>query len=569
MDNLEEKLEEKETEMTQEELKSIYEETIKGVSPGDVVTGKVVAVTDQEAMVDIGYKAEGVVPLAEFQEPPQVGDEVVVYVKTLSHKGEGPLLSKREADRIRAWENLKESFNKGTPVVGRVSKRVKGGFRVDVGGVEAFLPMSQADVRPVRNPEELVGKEFQFKVVDLNERSNNVILSRKQLLEEELAREKEAFWERMKVGKVFEGKVKSITTYGAFIDLGVVDGLLHINDISWRKIKHPSDELSKGQRVWVKVLDFDRERERISLGMKQLTPDPWEGVDEKYPVGTRVKGKVTGIVDYGAFVEIEEGLEGLVHISEFSWSRRIKHPSEVLKEGDEVECVVTAVDKENRRLSLSLKQVAPDPWETVEERYPVGKVVEGVITRVYPDRALLELEEGVEGVLRAEDLSWNRKVRHPGDLFQRGDKVEVKVLGVDVERRKVKVGYKQTKPDPWDEFLRAYAEGDEVRGRVSSITDFGVFLEIMDGVEGLIHVSQLDEKKVKDPREVVKEGDTITAKIVKIDPAARRISLSVREYKRSKEVEETSKYMDNQSHGEGFLKLGEILGKMINRENNK
>jgi len=558
---------EEKNEITQEELNSFYEETIKGVSRGDVVKGKVVAVTDKEAIVDIGYKAEGTVPLTEFEEPPQVGDELDVYVRSLSHAGEGPLLSKKEAERIRAWENLRESLEKGTPVKGKVVRRIKGGFRVDVGGVEAFLPMSQADGKPVKRPEELVNKVYEFKVLDFNERSSNVILSRRQLLEEEEAREKEAFWERMKAGKVFEGKVKSLTTYGAFVDLGVVDGLLHINDISWRKIKHPSDVVDKGQRVWVKVLDFDREKEKVSLGMKQLTPDPWEKAEEKYPLGTKVKGKVTGVVDYGAFVEVEEGLEGLIHISEFSWSRRIKHPSEVLEEGDEVECVVTNVDRDGRRLSLSLKQVEPDPWQTVEELFPVGKMVEAVVTRVYPDRALVELAEGVEGVLRSEDLSWDKRVRHPGDLFQRRDKVEVKILGVDPERRKVRVGFKQTKPDPWDEFLKTYAEGDNVRGNVSSVTDFGVFLEVMSGVEGLIHVSQLDEKKVKDPREIVKEGDTISAKIVKIDPAARRISLSVREFKRAQEVEETGKFIDTQSQGEGFLKLGEILGKMINKEN--
>lgn len=557
---------EEKNEITQEELNSFYEKTIKGVSRGDVVRGKVVDVTDKEAMVDIGYKVEGTVPLTEFEEPPQVGDELDVYVRSLSHAGEGPLLSKKEVERIRAWENLRESLEKGTPVKGKIVRRIKGGFRVDVGGVEAFLPMSQADGKPVKHPEELVDKVYEFKVLDLNEKSGNVILSRRQLLEEEKAKEREAFWERMKVGKVLEGKVKSLTTYGAFVDLGVVDGLLHINDMSWRKIKHPSDVVDKGQRVWVKVLDFDRDKGKVSLGMKQLTPDPWEKAEEKYPLGTKVKGKVTGVVDYGAFVEVEEGLEGLIHISEFSWSRRIKHPSEVLKEGDEVECVVTNVDKDSRRLSLSLKQVEPDPWETVEERFPVGKVVEAVVTRVYPDRALVELAEGVEGVLRSEDLSWDRRVRHPGDLFQRGDKVEVKILGVDPERRKVRVGFKQTKPDPWDEFLKTYTEGDSVRGSVTSVTDFGVFLEIMGGVEGLIHVSQLDEKKVKDPRDIVKEGDTISAKIVKIDPAARRISLSVRELKRAQEAEETSKFMDNQSPGEGFLKLGEILGKMINRE---
>ncbi len=557
---------EEKDEITEEELNSYYEETIKGISRGDVVRGKVVAITDKEAMVDIGYKAEGMVPLTEFTEPPQVGDELEVYVRSLSHGGEGPLLSKREAERIRAWENLREAHERGTPIKGKITRRIKGGFRVDVGGVEAFLPMSQADVKPVRRPDELINRDYEFKVLDLNERSSNVILSRRQLLEEERAREKKAFWDRMKTGKVFEGKVKSITTYGAFVDLGVVDGLLHINDMSWKKIKHPLDVLDKGQRVWVKVLDFDRESEKVSLGMKQLTPDPWEKAEEKYPVGTKVRGKVTGIVDYGAFVEVEEGLEGLVHVSEFSWSRRIRHPSEVLKEGDEVECVVTNVDREGRRLSLSLKQVEPDPWETVEERFPVGKVVEAAVTRVYPDRALVELAEGVEGVLRAEDLSWDKRVRHPGDLFQRGDRIRVKVLSVDPGRRKVRVGLKQTRPDPWEEFLRAYAEGDNVRGRVSSVTDFGVFLEIMDGVEGLIHVSQLDEKKVKDPREVVKEGETLSARIIRIDPDARRISLSVKEFKKAQEVEETDKFIGNQDQGEGFLKLGEILGKMINRE---
>ncbi len=554
------------TEITQEELNSFYEETIKGVFPGDVVKGKVVAVTDKEAMVDIGYKAEGVVDLTEFELSPQIGDELYVYVKTLSHKGEGPLLSKKEADRLKAWKNLRNAFEDGNSVKGKVTRRVKGGFRVDLSGIEAFLPMSQADVRPLKRPDELLDKELEFTVVDFNERSGNVILSRRRLLEEEREREKAAFWDRMKVGKVFEGKVKNITTYGAFVDLGVVDGLLHINDISWKKIKHPSDVLSKGQSVWVKVLGFDKDNEKVSLGMKQLVPDPWEDADEKYPSGGKVSGRVTGIVDYGAFVELEEGLEGLVHISEFLWSRRVKDPKEVLQEGDTVECVVTAVDMDNRRISLSLKRVEPDPWEAVQERFPVGEIAEGLVTRIYPDRAFVELEEGVEGILRSEDLTWTKKSCHPRDLFQKGDKIKVKVLEVDTAKRRVRLGLKQIQPDPWDELLSTYKEGDAVKGRVSSITDFGVFLEIINGIEGLIHISQLNEKKVGNPRDVVKEGETVTAKIVKIDPAARRVSLSVKEYLRDKEAAETDKFMETHStNGEGFLKLGEILGKMINK----
>jgi len=551
--------------ISREELKDFYEKSLKELSPGEIVKGKVVSVTDKEAMIDIGYKAEGTVPLSEFDVPPKVGEELEVYIRSLS-RGEGPLLSMREAQRIRAWENLVESFHKGEPIKGKIIKRVKGGYKVETAGIEAFLPLSQTDKKPVRHPDEWLDKELSFKVMDLKEDTGNVILSRKRLLEEEEEKEKRAFWNRMKVGKVFEGKVKSLTSYGAFVDLGVVDGLLHINDISWRKIKHPSEVLSKGQRIWVKVLSFDKSKERVSLGMKQLSPDPWDSVYKKYPVGKRIKGRVTGIMDYGAFVELEEGIEGLIHVSEFSWSRRLRHPSEFVKVGDEVECVVISVDKRARRLSLSLRRITPDPWDTVEEKYPVGKAVKGVITRIYPDRALVELEEGVEGVVRCEDLSWNKKNPHPDSFFTRGEKVELKVLDIDKERKKIKLGLKQLKPDPWKEFERLYHVGDDVRGKVTSITDFGVFLEIMEGIEGLIHISQLDERRVKNPHDVVKEGDTLTAKIMKIDPGNRRISLSIKEYKRAKEKEETSRFMNAQMRGESILKLGEILGKMINKK---
>ncbi len=547
------------------DMGSLYEDTLKQLRPGDIVKGTVVSITGNEVLVDVGYKAEGVVPLVEFDSPPEVGDEIEVYVRSLAGES-GVVLSKKEADKRKKWEEIVRARETGDCVDGVVKEKIKGGYRVDLGGYLAFLPQSQADVRPLEDPASLVGLESKFRILDINTQGRvpNIVVSRRAWLEEELEREKEAFWDRLVEGKVIEGQVKKIMDYGVFVNLGPVDGFMHISDISWKKVSHPSEVLREGQRIWVKVLSFDREKGKVSVGMKQLVPDPWENVEEKYPVGSRVKGRVVSIVNYGAFVELEEGVEGLVHISEFSWTKRIKHPSEMVKEGDEVECVVIDVKPKERRISLSLKRIEEDPWEKVEERFPVDSVVEGKVTRILPNRVVVELDRGIEAFVNAEDLTWDRRLRRPSDLLHVGDTVKVRILEVDPERRRIRAGIKQVLPDPWELFASSHREGDVVEGEVTSITGFGAFVKVADGVEGLVHVSQLDDKKVNSPEDVVKVGDKVKAVILKIDRENRKVSLSIREYKLLKEKEEVEKSLKQQEET-GLFKLGDILKKAIQK----
>ncbi len=545
-------------ENSMEDMETLYESSFREIKPGDIVKGTVVAVTDSEVMVDVGYKAEGVIPKVEFDQLPAVGDEIEVFVRSLAGEG-GIRLSKREADRRRRWQAILEAKEKGDYVDGKIVEKVKGGYRVDLGGFTAFMPQSQSDLRPLENPESLVGEESKFKILDIKEggKTPNIIVSRRQWLEEELERERQAFWDRLVEGKVLEGQVKRIMDYGVFVDLGPVTAFMHISDISWGRVNHPSEVLREGQRIWVKVLSFDREQGKISVGMKQLTPDPWEKVDEKYPEGAKVRGKVTRLAKFGAFVELEEGVEGLLHVSELSWTKRVKHPSEMLKEGDELECLVLSLDKENRKISLSLKRIEENPWEKVDKKYPVDAVVKGKVVRVLPNRVIVELEKGVEAFVNAEDLTWDRRLKRPSDLFSVGDEVEVRILEVDPSRRRIRAGIKQVLPDPWESFRAKFKEGDVVEGEVVSLTDFGAFVKVMEGVEGLVHVSQLDDKKVSKPEEVVKVGDKVKAVITKIDPEARKLNLSIKEYKLLKEKEEVKSMLSQEA--EGGFKLGEIL----------
>ena len=545
-------------ENSMEDMETLYESSFREIKPGDIVKGTVVAVTDSEVMVDVGYKAEGVIPKVEFDQLPAVGDEIEVFVRSLAGEG-GIRLSKREADRRRRWQAILEAKEKGDYVDGKIVEKVKGGYRVDLGGFTAFMPQSQSDLRPLENPESLVGEESKFKILDIKEggKTPNIIVSRRQWLEEELERERQAFWDRLVEGKVLEGRVKRIMDYGVFVDLGPVTAFMHISDISWGRVNHPSEVLREGQRIWVKVLSFDREQGKISVGMKQLTPDPWEKVDEKYPEGAKVRGKVTRLAKFGAFVELEEGVEGLLHVSELSWTKRVKHPSEMLKEGDELECLVLSLDKENRKISLSLKRIEENPWEKVDKKYPVDAVVKGKVVRVLPNRVIVELEKGVEAFVNAEDLTWDRRLKRSSDLFSVGDEVEVRILEVDPSRRRIRAGIKQVLPDPWESFRAKFKEGDVVEGEVVSLTDFGAFVKVMEGVEGLVHVSQLDDKKVSKPEEVVKVGDKVKAVITKIDPEARKLNLSIKEYKLLKEKEEVKSMLSQEA--EGGFKLGEIL----------
>ncbi|HXG32627.1 MAG TPA: 30S ribosomal protein S1 [Bryobacteraceae bacterium] len=516
---------------------------------GEVLQGHVLKVTDQEVIVDVGYKSEGLVPIQQFMEPDgsiqvQPGDVVDVVVDRHGAEVEGYiLLSHEKARRIRAWQNLETAYREGLLVSGRVLGRTKGGLAVDVG-VRAFMPASQADLRPLHNLDALIGQDIAVKVVKLNRRRGNVVVSRRQAIEEELNARKAALLELLHEGAIVRGVVKNLTDYGAFVDLGGVDGLLHVSDMSWGRVGHPSEVVHPGDEITVKVLKFDREKERISLGLKQVLPDPWENVAERYPVNSRVIGRVVSITDYGAFVELEPGVEGLIHVSEMTWSRRMKHPSKVVKVGDEVEAVVLAVQPRERRISLGLKQLEPDPWTTVESRYSVGSVVEGRVRKLVDFGAFVEIEEGIDGLVHVSDLSWTKRVKHPSEVLKKGQMVQAVILHIDAAHRRLSLGIKQLQPDAWETFFRSHQVGDIVRGRVCRAAAFGVFVEVAPGVEALCHNSEIpgapERNRDESPLPI---GEEMEFKIIKLNEAEKRIGLSL---KAVAEDEERSRLEDYQ-----------------------
>ena len=507
---------------SEKDLEELYR-SIEGIEEGEIVKGRVLSIGDDYVIVDIGYKSEGRVPVREFTDEDgtigvSVGDEVEVFLERKEGKEGFAILSRAKAERIRMWDTLEAVFRDGGTVRGRITQRVKGGFSVDLRGVSGFLPGSLVDMRPVANKDALIGKTFEFKVLKLDRRRGSVVLSRKAILEER----KERLLASLEEGQVVEGVVKNITDYGAFIDLGGLDGLLHVNDISWGRVSHPSKFLAPGDRVRVKVLKCDRERERVSLGLKQLKPDPWIGIEERYPPGTRVKGRITGIADYGVFVEIEEGVEGLVHLSELSWSKRIKHPSHVASVGDEVEVMVLSVDGKERRLSLSIKQTRPNPWDVVAERYRKGDVIEGKVTSIVDFGIFVEVEEGVEGLVHISDISWDKEVEHPSRLFKVGDEVSAVILNIDRKNERLSLGMKQLVHDPWRDVEGRYRPGMVVEGRVTNLTDFGAFVEVEPGLEGLVHISEFRREP---PPQV---GERIRVEILNIDPEERKMGLGIK-----------------------------------------
>jgi small subunit ribosomal protein S1 len=516
---------------------------------GEILQGHVLKVTDQEVIVDVGYKSEGLVPIQQFMEPDgsvqvQPGDVVDVVVDRHGAEIEGYiLLSHEKARRIRAWQNLETAYREGLLVSGRVLGRTKGGLAVDVG-VKAFMPASQADVRPLHNLDALIGQDIAVKVVKLNRRRGNVVVSRRMAIEEELNARKAALLELLHEGAIVRGVVKNLTDYGAFVDLGGVDGLLHVSDMSWGRVGHPSEVVHPGDEITVKVLKFDREKERISLGLKQVLPDPWENVAERYPVNSRVIGRVVSITDYGAFVELEPGVEGLIHVSEMTRSRRMKHPSKVVKVGDEVEAVVLAVQPRERRISLGLKQLEPDPWTTVESRYSVGSVVEGRVRKLMDFGAFVEIEEGIDGLVHVSDLSWTKRVKHPSEVLKKGQMVQAVILHIDAAHRRLSLGIKQLQPDAWETFFRSHQVGDIVRGRVCRAAAFGVFVEVAPGVEALCHNSEIpgapDRNRDESPLPI---GEEMEFKIIKLNEAEKRIGLSL---KAVAEDEERSRLEDYQ-----------------------
>jgi len=545
------------------DFEAMFEESLRTVKPGGVVKGRVVGITSTHVLIDVGYKSEGQTPIQEFMDRQgnlqvKVGDDVDVYFETSEGEGGGIMLSRQRAENLKVWEELENAFNEGRGVEGRILGKVKGGFKVDVG-VPAFLPGSHVEIRPSRNLDRFIGTTDRFAILKFNRARGNVVVSRRALLEKERDSLKQEILKVLEEGVILEGTVKNITGYGAFVDLGGIDGILHISDMSWGRINHPSEIVQVGQKIQVVVLKFDTEKERISLGMKQLTPDPWHTVAQKYPIGARVQGKVISLMDYGAFVELESGIEGLIHISEMSWTRKITHPSKLLQVGQMVEVVVLNVDPGHRRISLGLKQIMANPWEAAKEKYPVGSVVKGPVRNITDFGIFIGIEEGIDGMVHISDLHWYKKFKHPSELYKRGDIVEAKVLSINVENERISLGIKQMAPDPWKVVAERHPVGSKIKGQVTSVPDFGVFVRIDEGVEGLIHISQLSAERVEKPSSLYKVGDEVEAEVVSIDPADRKIGLSIRALRRSEERQEMENYLKREKEG-GRFSFESLLG---------
>jgi small subunit ribosomal protein S1 len=501
------------------------------VEEGEVVRGRVVHIGTSEVLVDVGYKSEGAIPIEEFHRSgslPRVGDEIEVYLEAKEDAEGLIVLSKDKADKIKVWDAVTRAYERGAPVEGRIVEVVKGGLAVDVG-VKAFLPGSQVDLRPIKNLGSMVGQTIRAKVIKLNRRRGNVVLSRRTLLEEERDEKKKHTLEVLAEGMVMTGVVKNLTDYGAFVDLGGIDGLLHVTDMSWGRVGHPSEIFQIGDQIEVVVLHFDRETGRVSLGYKQKSSDPWERVEQTYPPGTKIHGRVVSLTNYGAFVELEPGVEGLVHVSEMSWTRRVRHPSKIVNVGDEIDVVVLEVNKQAKRISLGMKQVEADPWETIDERYRPGERIMGKVRNLTDFGAFVELEPGVDGLLHISDMSWTRNVGHPSEILKKGQDIETQVLNVDRENKRISLGLKQIQPDPWASVAQRYPMGSRVTGKVVRLTDFGAFVELEPGVDGLLHISQMSPRALTRPDELVSVGDELTLLVIRVDPHERRIGLSLKE----------------------------------------
>jgi len=517
------------------EIAQLLERSFANVEEGRIVRGTIVQIHDSDVLVDIGYKSEGTIPLREFKTPNGeplivgVGQEVDVYLENTEDENGLVVLSKEKADRIQIWEDITKSYEDGRVVEGKVCERIKGGLSVDIG-VKAFLPGSQVDLRPIRNLETLIGETIKTRIIKLNRRRGNIVLSRRAILEEEREAARQETLKNLEEGKIVNGIVKNITDYGVFIDLGGIDGLLHITDISWGRVNHPSELFQIGDEIEVVVLQYNREEEKVSLGLKQKTADPWEIAEEKYPVGSKVSGKVVSITDYGAFVELEVGVEGLVHISEMSWTKRVKHPSKIVSLNDNVEAIVLDLDKDNRRISLGLKQIESNPWAVVAEKYPPGSIVSGVVRNLTDFGAFIELEEGIDGLVHISDMSWTTRVKHPSEVLKKGEQVQAVLLNIDVDHERLSLGIKQLHPNPWEGIANTISVGNNVTGKVVRLTDFGAFIELENGVEGLLHVSEISQQHVKKPEDVLSIDDEITAKVIKLDEENRRIGLSIKAY---------------------------------------
>ena len=529
-------------------MHDLYEQSFRNIQEGEVIRGRIVQLSDDFVMVDIGYKSEGQISIHEFKDEQgivqaDIGDEIDVLLEFHDDDDGTIHLSKEKAAKIKVWDDISRIYSDDGMIEGKIIAKVKGGLAVDIG-VQAFLPGSQVDLRPVRNLESLIGHTFPFKVLKYNKKRRNVVLSRRALLEKEREQMKSFTLATLEENKVVEGIVKNITDYGVFVDLGGIDGLLHITDMSWGRVGHPSEMFQIGDKINVKILSFDRDSERVSLGLKQLVDDPWSRAEEKYPVETKVRGKVVSLTDYGAFVEIEEGVEGLIHVSEMSWTKKVRHPSKILSVGDEVEAVVLSINPESKRISLGMKQLESNPWDVIAQKYPVGTTIAGKIKNITDFGIFIGIDEGIDGLVHISDISWTKRVKHPSEIFRKNQEAQAIVLNIDKDNERFSLGIKQLESDPWESIPQRYPMGSIVSGPITNVTDFGLFVELEEGIEGLVHVSEISKEKIKSPVGQFKPGDTITAKVINISPKDRKIGLSVRKIEEHDERSNYDEYMN-------------------------
>lgn len=517
-------------------MAALFEQTLKNIAEGSIVQGRILALRGQDVVVDIGYKSEGIVPLADFKDPEtlQAGDAVEVFIETLEDDSGMVVVSKRRAEQQRNWDRVLANYVEGSVIKGVIKGRVKGGMIVDVG-VDAFLPGSQIDVIPVRAPDDYVDRELDFKIIKINRERRNIVVSRRELLEDRRREQKKELLNEIQIGQVRQGIVKNITDFGAFVDLNGMDGLLHITDMSWGRVNHPSEVVKVGQELEVMILDIDREKDRISLGLKQQMPNPWDDIERRYPMGTRIHGKVVNLVPYGAFVEIEEGVEGMVHVSEMSWTKRVAKASDMLEVGQEVDAVILNINKDEQKISLGIRQTEANPWQRVQEKYPIGSRVSGTVRNFTSYGAFVELEEGIDGMIHVSDMSWTRKINHPSEVLKKGETVEAVILEVDPGSQRISLGLKQAQEDPWSGIAQRYQVGQLVKGKVSKLASFGAFVEIEEGIDGLVHISQISDDRVQKVKDALEPDQEVEARVIKIDSVERRIGLSIKAAKLSDE----------------------------------
>lgn len=516
------------------EMAALFDQTLKNISEGSIVQGRILAIRGQDVVVDIGYKSEGIVPASEFKDfdTLQVGDQVEVYLETLEDDSGMVVVSKRRAEQQRNWDRVLANYVEGSVITGMIKGRVKGGMIVDVG-VDAFLPGSQIDVIPVRSPDDYFDRELEFKIIKINRERRNIVVSRRELMEDRRREQKKELLNEIQIGQSRVGIVKNITDFGAFVDLNGMDGLLHITDMSWGRVNHPSEVVKVGQELEVMILDIDREKDRISLGLKQSLPNPWDDIERRYPVGTRISGKVVNLVPYGAFIEIEEGVEGMVHVSEMSWTKRVAKASDLLSAGQEVDAVILNINKDEQKISLGIRQTEANPWQRVQEKYPIGSRVTGTVRNFTSYGAFVELEEGIDGMIHVSDMSWTRKINHPSEVLKKGDEVEAVILEVDPGSQRISLGLKQAQDDPWSDIAQRYQVGQLVTGKVSKLASFGAFVEIEEGIDGLVHISQISDDRVQKVKDALEPGQDVEARVIKIDSVERRIGLSIKAAKLS------------------------------------